>query len=81
MKFFLVFYGIIYFVYNTREMEENSKKERGAGVKNRGAPKRPSVGSRKDAREMHGVLSQWWDKNAQCGKRQSRDAISGLQRR
>ena len=29
MKFFLFFYGIIYFVYNTREMEENGKKREG----------------------------------------------------
>ena len=56
-EIFLGFYGIIYFVYNTREMEENSKKERDAGVKKRGAPKRPSVGSRKDAREMHNAVS------------------------
>ena len=36
-EIFLVFDGIIYIVYNTMDMEENSKKERGAGVKKRGA--------------------------------------------
>ena len=29
-EIFLVFDGIIYIVYNTMDMEENSKKERGA---------------------------------------------------
>ena len=39
-KIFLVFDGIIYKVYNTREMEKNSKKERDTGKeKKRGTPR------------------------------------------
>ena len=70
-EIFLVFDGIIYIVYNTMDMEENSKKERGAGGKKK----------ERGAEASLCRLAQGCARNAQCGKRQSRDAISGLQRR